>query len=150
MRLGFFWFWVWGLASLGIVCAWFRVDFFKVGPPLMLETAKIAQADLCTFCMNGGFDSCKKTGLTSSGFRQVWFRASLIQGLFGLSLAFVFAFFQDLTSLGGFPWACLGSASLGFDWVRFRAWSICASLIGFGSWLGFFRLCFACLGWYRA
>ena len=89
-------------------------------------------------------------GLASLGFRQVWFRASLIQGLFGLSLAFVFAFFQDLTSLGGFPWACLGSASLGFDWVRFRAWSICASLIGFGSWLGFFRLCFACLGWYRA
>ena len=85
LRLGFFWFWVWGLASLGIVCAWFRVDFFKVGPPLMLETAKIAQADLCTFCMNGGFDSCKKTGLTSSGFRQVWFRASLIWGLLGLS-----------------------------------------------------------------
>ena len=35
-----------------------------------------------------------------------------------------------------------GLASLGFDRDWFRAWSLYASLIGFGSRLGFFRHCF--------
>ena len=35
-----------------------------------------------------------------------------------------------------------GLASLGLDWAWFRAWFLCASLIGLGSGLGFFRLCF--------
>ena len=65
--------WVWGLASLGVVCAWLRVDFFRVSSGLVQSFAYL-------------------------GFAWAF-------------SAFVFAFFQGLTCLGGFSWACLG---LGF------------------------------------
>ena len=43
---------------------------------------------------------CVGLGLTSLGFRQVWFRVD--------SFTVCVVLFQGLTSLGGFPWVWLG------------------------------------------
>ena len=67
-----------------------------------------------------GLGSC----LTSLGFLRAWFRASLLQGLFGLCLGLnsfrvCFGLFLGLAFFRGFPW----------DW--FGAWLL-SGLIGLG------------------